>query len=194
MKFPNGWIEFLFTICTLIHNQNSSFEFTKAPIAWEVLLPSYYQYIWIQVKINLFFFVFFSNCGNLRYSLSWAKTRTHFLQFKKERMVDPQKPWMWMQSPNIISTTSHKCIIHYEAAWCGFPRMGRGGLGANHHGHMSCFDGGLALISANRKTCTMKHALGTRTLKPTTHRNMSSFNDATQCAFRWPRSSNLQNM
>jgi hypothetical protein len=63
-----------------------------------------------------------------------------------------------------------KCITHYEAAWHGFPRMGNGGLGANHDGHMSCFDGGLALISANWKSCTVKHALGTRTLKPTTHR------------------------
>jgi len=56
-----------------------------------------------------------------------------------------------------------------------FPRTCKGGPEANRHENMSCFSDGPALISTGRKLRTIKHELKTRTSKPTTHRNMSSF-------------------
>jgi hypothetical protein len=51
----------------------------------------------------------------------------------------------------------------------GFHAWAMGALEQNHHESMSCFDGGMALVLAGRKSRTMKHALETRTSKPTTY-------------------------
>jgi hypothetical protein len=62
-----------------------------------------------------------------------------------------------MKHPDVISATSAKCIAHFEVAQHEFSHMSNMGLGANRHGNMSCFGGGLTLILVNQKLHATKH-------------------------------------
>ncbi len=59
--------------------------------------------------------------------------------------------------PKVISVTSCKCVTRFKAAQHGFPRTGSAGPRANWHRNMSCFGGGLVLISASQKLHALEH-------------------------------------
>jgi hypothetical protein len=56
---------------------------------------------------------------------------------------------------DIISMTSRKCVICFEAARHGFPCMGSKGLGSNWHKNM-CFSGNSTFIFAGRRVFVTK--------------------------------------
>jgi hypothetical protein len=63
------------------------------------------------------------------------------------------------QSPDVISVTSCECDAHFEVAQCEFLCTSSAGPEANWLENMSCFDGGLALISTSWKSRVTKHEL-----------------------------------
>jgi hypothetical protein len=84
--------------------------------------------------------------------------------------------------PNIISAISRKCVTCFEVTQCGFPCTSNGGLKANQHGNMSCFDGN-PMFSLIKNHTPWNMSLETRTSKPTTHQNMSSFGQRPNTCF-----------
>jgi hypothetical protein len=61
------------------------------------------------------------------------------------------------QSPDVISVTSREWVAHFEVAQCEFLCTGSAGPEANWYENMSCFVGGLALISIGQKPRVTKH-------------------------------------